>query len=85
MENTNINNKDVSNLRIRKLTPKECWLLMGFDPSDYDAASKVVSESQLYKQAGNSIVVNVLEAIMKNMFEEVKHESGQVKQERLFL
>lgn len=53
--------------RIRKLTPRECWRLMGFDDSDFDKASKVCSNSQLYKQAGNSIVVNVLEAILKNL------------------
>ena len=53
--------------RIRKLTPKECWRLMGFDDEDFDKAQKVNSDSQLYKQAGNSIVVNVLEAIFKEM------------------
>lgn len=58
---------DMKNLRIRKLTPKECWRLMGFDDVDYERASKVNSNSQLYKQAGNSIVVNVLEAILKNL------------------
>lgn len=54
-------------LRIRKITPKEAWRLMGFDDTDYEKASKVCSNSQLYKQAGNSIVVNVLEAILKNL------------------
>ena len=54
-------------LRIRKLTPCECWKLMGFDKSDFDKASKVNSNAQLYKQAGNSIVVNVLENILKNL------------------
>lgn len=54
-------------LRIRKLTPKECWRLMGFDDEDVDKASQVNSNTQLYKQAGNSIVVNVLEAIFKNL------------------
>jgi len=53
--------------RIRKLTPKECWRLMGFTDQDFDKASKVVSNSQLYKQAGNSIVVDVLENIFKQM------------------
>lgn len=53
--------------RIRKLTPKECWRLMGFDDSDFDKASQVNSNTQLYKQAGNSIVVNVLEAILSNL------------------
>ena len=54
-------------LRIRKLTPKECWRLMGFDDEDFEKASKVNSNSQLYKQAGNSIVVNVLEAIFRRL------------------
>lgn len=54
-------------LRIRKLTPKECWRLMGFDDKDFDKAEKVNTNSQLYKQAGNSIVVNVLMAIFKEM------------------
>jgi DNA (cytosine-5)-methyltransferase 1 len=56
------------NSRIRKLTPKECWRLMGFDDVDFDRAKNSgVSNSQLYKQAGNSIVVNVLMAIFKEM------------------
>ena len=55
--------------RIRKLTPKECWRLMGFDDSDFEKAEKVNSNSQLYKQAGNSIVVNVLEKILSNLLE----------------
>lgn len=54
-------------LRIRKLTPKECIRLMGFDDEDYEKMKQVNSDSQLYKQAGNSIVVNVLEAIFKEM------------------
>ena len=53
--------------RIRKLTPKECWRLMGFDDADFDKAEKVCSNTQLYKQAGNSIVVNVLEGILGNL------------------
>ena len=55
------------NAKIRKLTPKECWRLMGFDDIDYEKAAKVNSNTQLYKQAGNSIVVNVLEAILTNL------------------
>lgn len=60
----------VDNYRIRKLTPKECWRLMGFDDSDFEKAEKVNSNTQLYKQAGNSIVVNVLEGILKSLLEE---------------
>ena len=57
------------NYRIRKLTPLECWRLMGFRDMDYYAAKSVgISDAQLYKQAGNSIVVTVLEAIFKNLF-----------------
>jgi len=56
-----------STLRIRKLTPKECWRLMGFQDEDFEKAEKVNSNTQLYKQAGNSIVVNVLIAILTNL------------------
>lgn len=52
---------------VKKLTPKECWRFMGFSDEDFEKASKVNSNSQLYKQAGNSIVVNVLEAIFKEL------------------
>lgn len=58
------------NFRIRKLTPKECWRLMGFKDSDFEKAEKVNSNTQLYKQAGNSIVVNVLESILKNLIKQ---------------
>ena len=54
--------------RIRKLTPKECWRLMGCSDEDFRKAEQVNSNSQLYKQAGNAIVVDVLEAIFKQMF-----------------
>lgn len=57
----------VEDLRIRKLTPKECFRLMGFNDYEFERASKVNSNAQLYKQAGNSIVVNVLQNIFKNL------------------
>lgn len=57
----------VEDLRIRKLTPKECFRLMGFNDCEFERASKVNSNAQLYKQAGNSIVVNVLQNIFKNL------------------
>ena len=64
-----------NNFTIRKLTPLECWRLMGFkDEQFYKAKSAGISDSQLYKQAGNSIVVNVLEAIFKKLFLEVSNE-----------
>lgn len=55
-------------MRIRKLTPLECWRLMGFSDDDFKKAQSAgISNSQLYKQAGNSIVVNVLEGILRNL------------------
>lgn len=61
-------NTDVG-YRIRKLTPRECWRLMDFTDEDFDKAQAVNSNTQLYKQAGNSIVKNVLIAILGQMFE----------------
>lgn len=56
-----------ADFRIRKLTPLECWRLMGISDGDFFKAQNVNSNSQLYKQAGNSIVVQVLEAIFKEL------------------
>lgn len=53
---------------VRKLTPKECWRLMGFEDYQFEKAQSVNSNSQLYKQAGNSIVVPVISYIFKNLF-----------------
>ena len=55
-------------IRIRKLTPMECYRLMGFDDESFDRASKVISSTQLYKTAGNSIVVDVLMAVFRELF-----------------
>ena len=55
-------------LKIRKLTPKECWRLMSFTDSDIEKCISIgISNTQLYKQAGNSIVVKVLEGIFRNL------------------
>ena len=59
--------------RIRKLTPRECFRLMGFTDNDFDKIHGI-SNTQLYKMAGNSIVVNVLEAIFKQLFKETNKE-----------
>lgn len=56
-----------NNKILRFITEKECWRLMGFDDEDFEKAEKVNSNTQLYKQAGNSIVVNVLMAILKEL------------------
>lgn len=65
----------VDKLRIRKLTPKECFRLMGFDDEDCDVlVANGISNTQLYKMAGNSIVVDVLEEIfveLLNQYEDV--------------
>lgn len=60
---------EMESYRIRRLTPLECWRLMGFSDEDFKAAeeNKLNSDTQLYAQAGNSIVVNVLEAIFGEM------------------
>lgn len=63
-----------SRYRIRKLTERECWRLMGFTDEEFDKAASVNSRSQLYKQAGNSIVVDVLVAL----FTEVVGSIGTV-------
>jgi DNA (cytosine-5)-methyltransferase 1 len=53
--------------RIRKLTPKECWRLMGYSDRDFEKAAEVNSNTQLYKQAGNAIVKQVLMAIFSQL------------------
>ena len=61
----------LNNLRIRKLTPLECWRLQGFtDKQFYKAKDSGVSNSQLYKQAGNAVTVNVVDYIVKNIIKE---------------
>lgn len=72
------NSEGSSEYRIRKLTPKECWRLMGFSDKDFEQAKQALnnefykgkdrSASQLYKQAGNSIVVDVLYYILKELY-----------------
>lgn len=78
--------------RIRRLTPLECWRLMGFSDEDFRAAEadEINSDTQLYAQAGNSIVVNVLEAIFgemlpkgQDMEEEPEEEPEQEKIESM--
>ena len=67
----------VDDERIRKLTELECWRLMDFDDEDLlKAKSSGVSATQLYKQAGNSIVVAVLVAIFGNMINDVTPKVG---------
>lgn len=69
-------------LRIRKLTPKECWRLMGFSDEAFEKAEKVNSNTQLYKQAGNSIVVDVLVKIFTNLLLEEKEEVKKISEKK---
>ena len=57
----------IEGVSIRKLTPRECWRLQGFPDWAFDKAQEVNSNSQLYKQAGNSVTVNVIEEIAKRL------------------
>lgn len=57
----------IEGVSIRKLTPRECWRLQGFPDWVFDKAQEVNSNSQLYKQAGNSVTVNVIEEIAKRL------------------
>ena len=58
----------MNDMTVRKLTPLECWRLQGFtDEQFYKAQNDGVSNSQLYKQAGNSVTVNVVDAIVKEL------------------
>lgn len=72
----------IDRFRIRKLTPKECFRLMGFTDEEFHKAEAVNSNSQLYKQAGNSIVVDVLYYLFKNLFFETDGE-GYYEQIRM--
>ena len=72
-------------IRIRKLTPKETWRLMGFSDQDFDAAKNVgISNSQLYKQAGNSIVVDVLYYIYVELYKAMPYLFDDLKLSSFF-
>lgn len=78
------NNFVKEQIRIRKLTPKECFRLMGFPDSAYETASKVVSNSQLYKQSGNSIVVDVLYYILVELYKAMPYLFDDLKLSSFF-
>ena len=78
------NNFVKEQIRIRKLTPKECFRLMGFSDEDYEAASKMVSNSQLYKQSGNSIVVDVLYYILVELYKAMPYLFDDLKLSSFF-
>lgn len=69
--------KILKEYRIRKLTPKECWRLQGIKDEDFEKAEKVNSNSQLYKQAGNGVSVNVVMELIKMLIEYGYIEKGE--------
>ena len=71
-------------LRIRKLTPKECFRLMGFTDAEFNACAKYNSNAQLYKQAGNSIVVDVLYYILIELYNAMPYLFDDLKLTSLF-
>lgn len=71
--------KTILNYRIRKLTPKECFRLMGVADTDSDKMMSVLSKSRCYQVAGNSIVVDVLAAIFDQLFNENKNTNQQTE------
>ena len=77
--------KEMESYRIRRLTPLECWRLMGFSDEDFRAAEadEINSDTQLYAQAGNSIVVNVLEAIFGEMLPNGQDMEEEPEQEKI--
>ena len=80
-----INNEKKSNFHIRKLTPRECWRLMSFSDDSFNAAKSVgISDSQLYKQAGNSIVTDVLYYIYLEIYKAMPYLFDNLKLTSLF-
>ena len=76
---------DNSSFKVRKLTPKECFYLMGFSKKDFNKAKSAgVSDSQLYKQAGNSIVTYVLYEIYKELYKAMPYLFGDIKLSSFF-
>lgn len=77
--------KHETEYRIRKLTPLECWRLMAFEDKDfYNAQNAGISNSQLYKQAGNSIVVDVLYYIYRNLYQAMPYLFTDLKVSSFF-
>ena len=78
MQGGGLEPKIFKNYRIRKLTPRECWRLMGVRDEQFDKLHDL-SNTQLYKLAGNSIVVDVLMGIFKNLFVSDEEATGQLR------
>lgn len=77
--------EEVEGYRIRKLTPRECFRLMGFSDEDFNKAEAAgISNSQLYKQAGNSIVVDVLYHIYRELYKAMPYLFDDLKLSSFF-
>lgn len=75
-----VREEELEGYRIRKLTPRECFRLMGFSDEDFDKAEAAgISNCQLYKQAGNSIVVDVLYHIYKELYKAMPYLFDDLK------
>lgn len=72
----------MQDVRVRRLTPKEYFRLMGMTDEDYGKAAQVNSASQLYKQAGNGLVVQVAEAIFKQLIPEESRGKNGISKEK---
>lgn len=79
------NDVNIEDYGIRRLTPRECWRLMDFSDSDFDKAKAAgISNTQLYKQAGNSICVGVLYYIYKNLYQAMPYLFENLKVSSFF-
>ena len=81
---TSVIEKEGKNFYIRKLTPRECFRLMGFSDKKFDICKALISDTQLYKQAGNSIVVNVLYYIYVELYKAMPYLFDELKLTSLF-
>lgn len=80
IDNNKTDEVNIDDYGIRRLTPRECWRLMDFSDSDFDKAKEVgMSDSQLYKQAGNSICVGVLYHIYKELYKAMPYLFDDLK------
>lgn len=81
---TSVVERNGKNFYIRKLTPRECFRLMGFSDAHFDAVSGIMSDTQLYKQAGNSIVTDVLFYILLELYEAMPYLFSDLKLSSFF-
>ena len=81
---TSVIEKEGRSFYIRKLTPRECFRLMGFSDENFDNCKDLVSDTQLYKQAGNSIVVDVLYYILVELYKAMPYLFDDLKLSSFF-